>query len=131
MDKHYKILLVEDEDAVREMYKLILSKQGYEVDTAIDGEEAVHKLTRGEPDYTVVLLDIMLPKMDGVSVLKQMRADNSPSKQLPVFVLTNLGQEDLINEAKQLGVKDYWIKASLFPTDLVSHLEEFFQSLGK
>ena len=121
-----RILLIEDEDPIRQMYSFILSKQGYQVVEAIDGEDALVKLKEPGNSFDVVLLDIMLPKVDGIEVLKQMKAAGSPAKDIPVFVLTNLAQDDLIEQAKNLGANDYWVKADLFPTDLITKLEKFF-----
>ena len=121
-----RILLIEDEDPIRQMYSFILSKQGYQVVEAIDGEDALVKLKEPGNSFDVVLLDIMLPKVDGIEVLKQMKAAGSLAKDIPVFVLTNLAQDDLIEQAKNLGANDYWVKANLFPTDLITKLEKFF-----
>ena len=126
----YKVLLVEDEEAIRQMYDLVLKKKGFEVDLAEDGEIAIQKLTQGQPNYDVVLLDIMLPKFDGISVLKAAKEVDSPSKNVPVYMLTNLGQEELIKQALELGAERYWVKTNIFPMDLIEKLSETLSGSG-
>jgi len=121
------ILLIEDETLIREMYEMILKKEGYEVEIAEDGEQALIKLTQGTPNYGLILLDIMLPKVDGISVLRKIKEPNSPAKDIPVFLLTNLGKENLIKEAISLGAAQYWIKSNIFPMDLVKEITGFLQ----
>lgn len=120
-----KIFLVEDESSIQEMYVMILEKNGFEVEAVEDGEAAIAKLTDSGVNYDLILLDIMLPKMDGISVLKQIKADGSPAKEIPVFMLTNLGQEDLIKDATESGAAGYWIKSNIFPVDLATKIKEF------
>ncbi len=132
MEGKKKILLVEDEVLIREMYELILKKRGYEIDTADDGEQAMNKLTaEGKNDYSLILLDIMLPKMDGISVLKKVKEENSPVKNIPVFLLTNLGQENLIKEAMSLGADQYLIKSNIFPMDLANEIDNFLKKIDE
>jgi len=72
----------------------------------------------------------MLPKIDGISVLKKIKEEGSPAKDIPVFLLTNLGQENLIKEAMALGASQYWIKSNIFPMDLVKEITKFLQNSG-
>ena len=126
-----KILLIEDELSIQQLYKLILTKHHLEVDTADDGEIALQKLLHGTPDYNLILLDLMLPKVDGISVLKQIKAENSPVKQIPVFLITNLGQESMISEALELGAAQYWVKSQINPVQLAQEVADFLKNSNK
>ena len=125
MDTNKQILLVEDEPIIRDMYEMILKKKGYQIDLAEDGETALNKITQAPEKYSLILLDIMLPKVDGITVLKKIKQPDSAAKDIPVFLLTNLGQENLIKEAMALGAIQYWIKSNIFPMDLVKEIENF------
>jgi CheY-like chemotaxis protein len=124
-----KILLVEDDAFVRDLYHTVLSKAGYELEIANDGEEAVgmtsYKL------YDLILLDIMLPKLTGMEVLKALRAEGSRAKSTPVYLLTNLGEENIIQEAYKLGANGYLLKAKYLPKQLVEEVDKFFEKLPK
>ena len=109
-----KILIVEDTDDVREMYSFAL-QQKHQVDEAIDGEEAVQKIMAPTADYDIILLDVMLPKMDGISILKKIKAADSPAKDIPVFLFTNLGMDEVVSEATSLGAVKCFVKASILP----------------
>ncbi len=123
-----KILLVEDEMLIRDMYNLVLKQNGYEVVSAEDGEDALAKLLEGQPDYDLILLDIMLPKLDGISVLKKVKDPSSPARSIPVFLLTNLGLDDLIKEALAIGAEQYFIKSNILPQNIVDEINAFFAS---
>src|SRR3989338_9271631 len=131
MDKSKKLLLVEDEILIREMYELILKKRGYQLETADDGEQALEMLNNKPQEYSLILLDIMLPKLDGISVLKKIKEPNSPIKDIPVFLLTNLGQENLIKEAMSLGADQYLIKSNIFPMDLANEIDNFLNKVDE
>src|SRR3989338_9222219 len=131
MDKSKKLLLVEDEVLIREMYELILKKRGYQIDTADDGEQALEKINLAPNEYSLILLDIMLPKIDGISVLKKLKEFNSAAKNIPVFLLTNLGQENLIKEAMSLGADQYLIKSNIFPMDLANEIDNFLNKVDE
>lgn len=126
--KKILLLLVEDEAMIREMYEMILTKKGFDVDYAEDGETALNKISENPSAYGLVLLDIMLPKVDGITVLKKLKQNDS-TKNIPVFLLTNLGQESLIKEAMNLGAAQYWIKSNIFPMDLVKEIEAFLNKI--
>ncbi len=120
------ILLVEDEEFIRQMYQTALTQQGYSVDTANDGEEALAKLDTPSNAYDLIILDIMLPKIDGLSVLKKIKLPESPHKNIPVFLLTNLGLDNIIKQAMQLGAEKYFIKSNFLPKDIVNEINSFF-----
>jgi len=114
-----KILVVEDDEFLREIYLEILRDATYSVDSAIDGEEAYTKIKAG--GYDLVLLDILLPKMDGLQVMEKIKseADVKPNKAL-VF-LTNLDNDEQIKEALRLG-DGYLIKSQLTPENLLKEI---------
>lgn len=118
-----KILLVEDDVYIVDIYKKILTEGGYEVDSAITGLEGQKKVQTNS--YDVILLDIMLPGMDGMSLLKEIRNEGSLSQHTPVFMLTNLGQEDIIGQSFGLGAQGYLIKAQVKPQNILSEINSF------
>lgn len=119
-----KILLVEDDVAIREIYSVALGRAGYELDTASDGLEAVEK---GKTlSFDLILLDIMLPKMTGIDVLKTIRQDES-KKATPIIMMTNLSHDATIKNAFELGAKGYILKVELTPSMIVNRIDAFFQ----
>ena len=119
-----KILLVEDDAFVRDLYNTVLTKAGYEIEIANDGEEAVGMA--GYKIYDLILLDIMLPKLTGMEVLKTLREEGSRAKSTPIYLLTNLGEENIIQEAYKLGANGYLLKAKYLPKQLVEEVDKFF-----
>lgn len=117
-----KILMVEDDELLVKMYSTKLSMENFNVDKALDGEEAIKKLESN--DYSLILLDLMLPKVDGFTVLEKLRASSWPSAKKPVIVFSNLGQETDIKRAKDLGANDYLVKANLTPNQVVEKIRE-------
>lgn len=124
MGKH--ILIVEDELLIREMYELVLKEKGFLIDSADNGESALDKLLDPVNRYDLIILDIMLPKIDGITILKKIREDTSPSKDTPVFLLSNLGMDSIVAEAMSLGVRKYIIKADKLPKEIAEEVEKFF-----
>lgn len=116
-----KILLVEDEKTLREMYSLKLTKEGYEVTAAEDGEQAVELAKSSKPD--LVLLDVILPKVDGFAVLEELRKTKGFAKT-PIIMLTNLGQKEDLAKGKEAGATDYLIKADTTPAGIAKKVEE-------
>ena len=125
MTKNKKILIIEDDLFVRELYENIFRKKGYDVVSAADGEEGLNKALTEKAD--IILLDIMLPVKSGIEVLKSLKKSSTPSQKTPVFLLTNLGQESIIKEAFNLGVDGYLLKVKLLPYQIVSEVENFFK----
>ncbi len=119
-----KILLVEDELFIRELYERALSQAGYDVITAVDGQQA---LEVAKKDLDLILLDIMLPKIHGIDVLKQLKKSDE-TKRIPVVMITNLGQESVINDAFKIGAQGYLIKMRLTPYEILNKVEEFLSN---
>ncbi len=121
LNKSKKILLVEDEKTLSEMYKTKFERENFQVLTADNGTPVLELAKKEKPD--AILLDIILPKMDGFTVLKQLKSDPK-TKSIPVLMLTNLGQEEDIKKGKSLGAKDYIVKANFTPSQVVEKVRE-------
>lgn len=119
-----KILLVEDDITLVKMYEKKFQSDGYEVLVAYDGLEGLEKATNEKPD--LVVLDIMMPKMDGLAVFKKMRSQPSTFKT-PVLLLTNFDQEDAVFECFKLGAVDYLIKSDVTPQEVVERVENLLK----
>ena len=114
-EEEVRVLFVEDDAAVAEMYRLKLELDGYTVTIAPDGEEGLKMAKESPPD--ILFLDIRLPKMDGFSVLESLRAD-ATLKNIPVIILSNYGEAELVDRGLKLGALDYLIKAETTPSTL-------------
>lgn len=121
-----KILIVEDDQFLREFYQELLTEEGYFVDVAADGEVGLQKIQN--QDYDLVLLDIMMPKKDGVSVLSELKVKESHSKNSKIVVLTNLGQDAIIKQCFELGANGYLIKSALNPDQVLSEIKSYLQN---
>ena len=117
-----KILLIEDDVMLAKMYERKFVSDGYEVVIAYDGLEGLEKATKEKPD--LILLDIMLPKLDGLALFKKLRSQ-PVTFSTPVILLTNLGQEDVVFECFKLGAVDYLVKADVTPQQVVKKVESF------
>jgi CheY-like chemotaxis protein len=107
-----RVLFVEDDPAVAQMYKLKLELDGYAVEVATDGLQAVAVATASPPD--LIFLDIRLPKMDGLGVLETLRQDDR-TKKVPVVILSNYSERELVDRGLKLGALDYLIKSQTTP----------------
>lgn len=118
-----KILIIEDNLTLLELLKSRLLKNGYNVISEKNGRNGLFAARKEKPDLT--LLDLILPEMDGISVLKEIR-QNEETKQLPVIVISNSGQPVEIEEIKNLGVSDYLIKTEFNSEELLQKINNFF-----
>jgi CheY-like chemotaxis protein len=120
-----RLLVVEDDQFLRDLYNELLTEEGYSVDLAGDGEEGYTKASRG--GFDLILLDIMLPKIDGLEVLRRLK--NSPPKTPngPVVLLTNLGQDAIIKEGFSLGATGYIIKSAMTPDQVLTEVKVFLK----
>jgi len=110
------ISIVEDDKFLRELIAQKLVKEGYEILTAIDGEEGITQIKEKKPD--LVLLDLILPGIDGFEVLSRMKEDANLAK-IPVVILSNLGQKEEVERGLKLGAIDYMIKAHFTPREII------------
>jgi DNA-binding response OmpR family regulator len=115
-----KILLVEDEDFIRELYVRQLTKEGFLVKSAVDGQSGLAMLKA--EGFDLLLLDIILPGMNGLQLLREFKTQN-PNSQMITILLTNLGQEAVIKEGFELGAQAYLIKASYTPNQVVNEVK--------
>lgn len=124
-----KIMLVEDDPFISDIYHIKLSEAGYDVSIASNGLEAMKKLEEGEiPD--LMLLDIVMPYMDGRDVLKTMR-ESAAWKDVPVILLTNISEKQQVEEAFKYGAKDYLIKSHFTPSEVIEKVQEVFVQMEK
>ena len=115
------VLLVEDDVFLSGIYQKKFEMEGYKISTADNGEKGLADAKKKKPD--IILLDILLPKMDGFSVLKELKADPSV-KNIPVILLTNLGQKDDVAKGLEAGAVDYLIKAHFKPSEIVEKVKQ-------
>lgn len=117
-----RILLVEDDLALLKIYSNKLKANNFEVLVATTGNEGLHKALTEKPD--IILLDIILPEKDGFMVLENIK-NNDETKDIPVIILSNLGQEPDIKRGKELGAEDYLVKSNVSLIDLVSKVKKY------
>ncbi len=113
-----KILIVEDEQPIAKALQLKLEHSGFEAEIALDGQEALEMLKKGT--YHLILLDLVMPTMDGFEVLSKLQEDKN---EIPVLVATNLSQEEDLERAKKLGALDYFVKSDTPIADLVEQVK--------
>ena len=123
-DMPKKILLVEDEAALRKTLGTILKQEGYKMVLAADGETGLRMAKTKKPD--LILLDLILPKIHGFDVLTQLKSDPS-TKQIPVIVLTNLEKIEDIEKAIEMGATTYLIKARYSLEEVVEKVRKIFE----
>lgn len=116
------VLLVEDEAMLATMYQTKFTMENVPIEVASNGEDGLVKAKAIKP--SLILLDIILPKLDGFAVLKELKAD-SITKDIPVILLTNLGQDDDVRKGQELGAVDYFVKSNHTPADIVTKAKEF------
>jgi len=111
-----KILIIEDEEIMINVLQIILTKEGYEISVARDGEEGIRVMKEVKPD--LILLDIIMPKMGGFEVMEEMNKDKE-LKKIPVIVISNSGQPVELDRAQNLGAKDWLIKTEFDPQEVI------------
>ena len=115
-----KILIIEDDKFLRELITQKVAQEGYDVIGAMDGEEGLRMA--GEEQPSLILLDLILPTMDGFKVLRQLK-EQETTKNIPVIILSNLGQKEDIDKGMQLGAVDYIIKAHFTPGEITEKVK--------
>ena len=118
-----KILIVEDDQFLREFYQELLQAEGYIIDVAADGDEGSQKVLSG--GYDLVLLDIMLPKKDGLQILQELHNQSAKSPNKALVVLTNLGQDAIIKQCFDLGADGFLVKSALNPDQVLTEVKSF------
>lgn len=116
-----KILLVDDDAFLRDMYATKFSENGHEVDTAGSTPDAIRKVDSG--NFDVMLLDMIMPGMGGVELMEAIN-EQFPDKKMKYIVLSNQGQESDIEDAKRAGALGYIVKAEMIPSDVVKKVED-------
>jgi CheY-like chemotaxis protein len=119
-----RVLFVEDDISVAQMYRLKLELDGYTVDIAGDGLVALEKARSEHPD--IIFLDIRLPKLDGLSVLEALRADPG-TERIPVVILSNWNEKELVDRGIKLGALDHMIKSQTTPARLSQRLADWLR----
>jgi len=121
-----RILIIEDDQYLRDLYQELMETEGYEVEVAQDGMEGSKKALEGGFDLLVV--DIMLPKKDGLDILRDLKKEKPKKPNGKIVLLTNLGQDSVIKEGFDLGAAGYLIKSSMTPDQV---LHEFRALMAK
>lgn len=121
-----KILIIEDDSDISEMYKIRITASGFDVETATNGQIGLEKMKKFLPD--LVLLDIVMPKKDGFDLLEEIHnaSEKDKIKKIPIIVLSNLASPIDIMEGKRLGAQDWWIKAFNTPSQISQKVIDFF-----
>lgn len=122
MQKKKKILLIEDDLSLSKIYSNKLRRNEFEVSVAITGEEGLHKALMENPD--LILLDLILPDKDGFQVLTELQK-SSQTKDTPVIIISNLGQESDIKRGMALGAKDYLVKANISLINIIEKIKKY------
>ncbi len=117
----FKVLLIEDDEVAADMYRLALIAAGRIVVVARDGEEGLRMASAESPDF--IILDVRLPKLNGFGVLADLRT-NPKTKDIPVIILTNVGDADMIERGSKLGALEFMIKAHTTPGQLAVRIAE-------
>lgn len=116
-----RILVVDDDMYLRDLYQEILTQAGYEVSVAKDGEEGLQKLQEG--GYHLVLLDMMMPKLDGMGVLNQLNQAPPKNPNGKIVILTNLTSDPVVQQALSVGASKVLVKADLTPPQLLQEIK--------
>lgn len=123
------VLIVEDETFLRELYEELLVGEGYRVTVAVDGDDAINKAT--EQKFDLTLLDIMLPKKDGLTVMEELNKEKKLDQLGKVVFLTNLGQDAVIKKGFDLGAVGYLIKSAYTPDQILNEVASYLNGTSK
>ena len=122
-----RVLLAEDDRFLRKSAETTLKRQGYTVLATADGEEALRVARTDAPD--LILLDLIMPKLNGFDVLRALKGD-AATADIPVIILSNLGQDRDVQQAMEAGAAAYFVKADLSLLALVQHVEDALAARG-
>lgn len=117
------ICIVDDDPFLLDMYNLKFQQSGYEVSCFTDSSEAIDAMREGR-DFDAVLLDLVMPKIDGFEMLKIIREENLCNDKVAIVILSNQGQEKDIARAEEFGIDGYLIKANTLPSEVLEYVED-------
>ncbi|OHA62815.1 MAG: hypothetical protein A2117_02470 [Candidatus Wildermuthbacteria bacterium GWA2_46_15] len=123
-----KILIIEDEEIMLDLIRRKMTNEGYEVIVARDGEEGLRLIKEGQPD--LILLDLIMPKKDGFSVMAEVQK-NEALKKIPIIIVSNSGQPVELSQARKLGARDWLVKTEFDPRELVEKVKNVLAELGE
>ncbi len=115
-----KVAIIEDDVAIVQMYRMKFESEGYQVETAGNGKDGLAITQAFKP--TIILLDLMMPEMDGMEMLKRLRKQ-AWGKKIKVIVLTNMGESEVSDEVKQFGISDFIVKADMTPKQVADRIK--------
>lgn len=118
-----RILLIDDDASLRQMYSLIFAKAGYDLTTADDGVDGLAKIREG--GWDLILLDLMMPNLNGIGVLTSLHDEGSKKENGKIVILSNAGYNEIAKEAIGLGAAGFLMKADLMPKDLLQAIQEY------
>jgi CheY-like chemotaxis protein len=128
--KRGKIMIVEDDAFVMDIYQTKLSQENFEVLSAENGLDALKKLEHDENIPDLILLDIVMPYVDGLELLKNIKEDER-LKNIPIILLTNLSQKEEVDKGLGLGANDYLIKSHFTPSEVMEKINKYFENNQK
>src|SRR3989338_7841880 len=120
-----KILIIEDDPYVRKLYERIFSFQKHDVSMAADGQEGLEMAKEKKP--SLILLDVMMPKMNGLEVLEKLKSDQETAS-ITVLMLTNFGEESIVKKAMEKGAEGVLIKSDFPPEKLIEKVDEYLKN---
>ena len=120
-----RILIIEDNEYMGRMYQNMLSLADYRIELATSGEDGLKRAADNQPD--LIMLDIIMPKMNGIQVLQKLK-DSEETKKIPVVILTVVGEQEIIDKALKLGAAGYIIKSTLNLEQLLSEIKSYLKS---
>lgn len=120
-----KILLVEDDSYIRSIYAEVLQEAGYQVDIAEDGVLGLQKIRKGT--YDLILLDILMPNMDGPGVLEALEKDPTQSSHAPIILLSNIAKDPMMQGGMTKGAAGYIVKTDINPGQLIDYVKKFLK----
>ena len=123
------ILVVEDDEFLQGMVCQKLEQKGFSVFVANDAQSAEKQVSEQKLDF--ILLDLVLPKIKGLDFLKELKAEGSAHKDIPVMVLSNLYQDDMIKEAKESGAVDFMVKSNHIPSEIAERITQILANENK
>lgn len=118
-----KVLIIEDDSMISSMYKTKLTQEGFEVLVAETGSRGLEMAMQEKPD--LILLDVILPQLDGFAVLQEIKSAQASTKDIPVIMLTNLSTEEDKDKGAKFGATEYLVKASLTPTQVSDTVKKY------